>query len=100
VAEIARERDGATKVTIVPQPREGQHRSDPCCPVGRSIQVVARRTIALSLAVCCALTACSGSDGTDDEPPSIGGINGPAVVDPSFDPFATDPSAPPAADGG
>lgn len=45
-------------------------------------------------------TSCTGSDGTDDESPSIGGINGPAVVDPSFDPFATDPSAPPAANGG
>lgn len=44
------------------------------------------------------VTSCTGSDG--DEPPSIGGINGPAVVDPSFDPFATDPSAPPATDGG
>ena len=47
-----------------------------------------------------AATACTGSDGSDDESPSIGGINGPAVVDPSFDPFATDPSAPPATDGG
>ena len=47
-----------------------------------------------------AAAACSGSDGSDDEPPSIGGINGPAVVDPSFDPFAPDPSAPPATDGG
>ena len=46
------------------------------------------------------LTSCTGSDGSDDVPPSIGGINGPAVVDPSFDPFATDPSAPPATDGG
>ncbi len=46
------------------------------------------------------VTACSGSDGSDDESPTIGGINGPAVVDPSFDPFATDPSAPPATDGG
>jgi hypothetical protein len=48
------------------------------------------------------LVACSGSDGSDDEqPPTIGGINGPAVVDPSFDPFATDPSAPPTTtDGG
>jgi hypothetical protein len=44
--------------------------------------------------------ACSGSDGTDDDSPSIGGINGPAEVDPSFDPFATDPSAPPVTDGG
>ena len=46
------------------------------------------------------VTACSSSDGNDDGPPTIGGINGPAVVDPSFDPFATDPSAPPATDGG
>lgn len=46
------------------------------------------------------VTSCSGSDGTDDESPSIGGINGPAVVDPSFDPFATDPSAPPVTDRG
>jgi hypothetical protein len=41
------------------------------------------------------LVACSGSDEVDDETPPIGGIDGPAVVDPSFDPFATDPSAPP-----
>ena len=45
-------------------------------------------------------SSCTGSDGSEDEPPTIGGINGPAVVDPSFDPFATDPSAPPATDGG
>jgi hypothetical protein len=44
--------------------------------------------------------ACTGSDGTDDRPPSIGEINGPAVVDPSFDPFATDPPVSPATDGG
>ena len=47
-----------------------------------------------------AATSCTGSDGTDDESPPIGGINGPAVVDPSFDPFATDPSAPPPPTGG
>jgi hypothetical protein len=47
-----------------------------------------------------AAASCTGSDQSDDESPSIGGINGPAVVDPSFDPFATDPSAPPATDGG
>jgi hypothetical protein len=49
-----------------------------------------------------ALVACSGSDGTEDDeqPPTLGGINGPAVVDPSFDPFATDPSAPAVTDGG
>jgi hypothetical protein len=40
------------------------------------------------------LVACTGSDETDGTVP-LGGINGPAVVDPSFDPFATDPSAPP-----
>ncbi len=57
---------------------------------------------ALVIAVLTALivTSCSSSDGNDDEPPTIGGINGPAVVDPSFDPFATDPSVPPATDGG
>ncbi len=46
------------------------------------------------------MAACSSSDGGDDDSPSIGGINGPAVVDPSFDPFATGPSSPPATDGG
>jgi hypothetical protein len=39
--------------------------------------------------------ACSGSGDTDGTVPT-GGINGPGVVDPSFDPFTTDPSAPPA----
>jgi len=62
------------------------------------------------LAVSLLFVACSGSDGTDvdDEQPSstvpatgaIGAINGPAVVDPSFDPFATVPSAPTPTDGG
>jgi hypothetical protein len=47
-----------------------------------------------------AVTACSGSDDTDDGPPTIGGINGPAVVDPSFDPFATAPSTPGTSVGG
>jgi len=48
------------------------------------------------------LVACSGSDGSDDveQQPTIGGINGPAVVDPSFDPFATDPSVPTDTRGG
>ena len=72
-----------------------------------------RRSIVLGLAVSLLFVACSGSDGTDvdDEQPSstvpaagangaIGGINGPAVVDPSFDPFATVPSAPTSTDGG
>ncbi len=50
-----------------------------------------------------ALLACSGSDGNDnddEQPPTLGGINGPAQVDPSFDPFSTDPSTLPAGDGG
>ena len=62
--------------------------------------------VALSLVASLALAACSGSDGpspgpgVDDAPPTIGGINGPAVVDPSFDPFATVPFAPTPTDGG
>ncbi len=61
-----------------------------------------RRSVALSLVATLALVACSGSDGSDDveQQPTIGGINGPAVVDPSFDPFATEPSAPTDTDGG
>ena len=58
-----------------------------------------RRLVALNLVASLALLACSGSD-DDQQSPTIGGINGPAVVDPSFDPFATDPSAPPATGGG
>ncbi len=56
--------------------------------------------VVASMILALVVVACSGSDDTDDDSPSIGGINGPAVVDPSFDPFATDPSAPPATDGG
>jgi len=51
----------------------------------------------MGMAVSLALVACSGSDGSDDvddQSPPAGGINGPAVVDPSFEPFATNPSAP------
>jgi hypothetical protein len=59
-----------------------------------------RRTIAVSVVTFLVLAGCSGSDETDDDTPVIGGINGPAVVDPSFDPFATDPSAPPVTTGG
>ena len=72
--------------------------------------MVGRRVAALSLVASLALAACSGSDGpdvdvdvdvdVDDAPSTIGGINGPAVVDPSFDPFATVPSAPTPTDGG
>ncbi len=54
-----------------------------------------RRVNAWCVVALVGLVACSGSDEVDDETPSIGGINGPAVVDPSFDPFVTDPSAPP-----
>jgi len=56
--------------------------------------------VALSLVACLALTACSGSDDSDDDSPSLERIDGPAVVDPSFDPFVTDPSDPPVTDGG
>ena len=68
--------------------------------------MVGRRVVGLSLVAMLALAACSGSDGpdvgpdVDDAPSTIGGINGPAVVDPSFDPFATVPSAPTPTDGG
>ena len=64
--------------------------------------MVGRRVVALSLVASLALAACSGSDGpdVDDAPPTIGGINGPAVVDPSFDPFATVPSGPSSTVGG
>ena len=55
-----------------------------------------RRVSAWCVLVLLGLVACSGSDDVPDETPAIGGINGPAVVDPSFDPFATDPSTPPA----
>jgi hypothetical protein len=57
------------------------------------------RGAAIALVGLLALAACSGSDGTEDEPTPLGGINGPAVVDPSFDPFATDPPASPATTG-
>ncbi len=59
-----------------------------------------RRALAATLLVTFAFAACTGSNDGDPGSPSIGGINGPAVVDPSFDPFATDPSAPSLTDGG
>ena len=47
------------------------------------------------------VAACSGSDGGDDQqPPTLDRIDGPAQVDPSFDPFATDPSVPAQTVGG
>ena len=45
------------------------------------------------------LASCSGS-GDGDDSPTLDRIDGPAEVDPSFDPFATDPSAPAVTDGG
>jgi hypothetical protein len=54
-----------------------------------------RRLTARCVVAVLGAVACSGSDDVDDQTPPIGGIDGPAVVDPSFDPFATDPSAPP-----
>ncbi len=39
-----------------------------------------------------ALVGCS--DSGSDDPPTLDRIDGPAQVDPSYDPFATDPAAP------
>jgi hypothetical protein len=51
-------------------------------------RVVSAAGIAVCLVV--ALTSCSGS-GEPDGPPVLDRIDGPAQVDPSFDPFATTP---------
>jgi len=40
------------------------------------------------------LLACSASETPIDETPTLDRIDGPAVVDPDFDPFATVASAP------
>jgi hypothetical protein len=48
------------------------------------------------LAVIASMSACSGSSSQPDDPPVLDRIDGPARVDPSFDPFATVP----ATDGG
>jgi hypothetical protein len=50
------------------------------------------------------LAACSGGDRTED-PPTLDRIDGPAQIDPSFDPMqpdrgAGDPAAPPTTDPG
>ena len=59
-----------------------------------------RRALAAVLLLA-SVAACSGSDGGDDQqPPTLDRIDGPAQVDPSFDPFATDPSAPAPTVGG
>ena len=48
----------------------------------------------LAATLCGGLLACSASDVPDDQPPTLDRIDGPAVVDPEFDPFATVASAP------
>jgi len=75
-------------------------REDRIMRTGGSHHISWRAVAVIAVVGAVGVTSCTDSDGFDDEPPSIGGINGPAVVDPSFDPFATDPSAPPATDGG
>jgi hypothetical protein len=53
---------------------------------------MSRRVLAgvLGCALALALSACSSSDGPDG-PLELERIDGPAQVDPSFDPFATTP---------
>jgi hypothetical protein len=46
-----------------------------------------------------AVAGCSGSDGTKT-PPELDRIDGPAQVDPSFDPMQVDTSAPAATEPG
>ncbi len=65
--------------------------------MNRILGVVAAALLAVTVA------ACSDSSGPDT-PPGLERIDGPAQVDPSFDPFATSPSGPPSSrvadDGG
>ena len=49
-----------------------------------------REVLAVALAALAFLPACDDGGGTD-EPPGLDRIDGPARVDPSFDPFATVP---------
>ena len=49
-----------------------------------------RRAAAVVLVTVVFLSACDDGGGTD-EPPGLDRIDGPARVDPSFDPFATVP---------
>ncbi len=53
---------------------------------------MSRRVLAgvLGCALAAGLSACSSSDGPDG-PPVLERIDGPAQVDPSYDPFATTP---------
>jgi hypothetical protein len=94
VVDTSHQRDGRPKVTIVPvaiasgvRPRD--------VFAGRRVDGVERPLVVLCLAASFGVLACSGSDGSDDRPPTLDRIDGPAQVDPSFDPFATDPSVPP-----
>ncbi|MGB0113557.1 MAG: hypothetical protein WBP59_10085 [Ilumatobacteraceae bacterium] len=52
------------------------------------------RLFAATVSIVALLTACSSSGDPDPaDDPGIGGINGPAQVDPSYDPFDVEPSA-------
>jgi hypothetical protein len=53
------------------------------------------RATALTVAGLVAMGAVTGcSDSGTDEPPTLDRIDGPAQVDPSYEPFATDRAAP------
>jgi hypothetical protein len=53
------------------------------------------RAAALTVAGLVAMAAVAGcSDSGADEPPTLDRIDGPAQVDPSYEPFATDRAAP------
>lgn len=54
-----------------------------------------RATVLLVLVVACVpAVGCSGSDAPEEEP-GLDRIDGPAQVDPSYDPFAVDPTIAP-----
>ncbi len=63
-----------------------------------------KRLALAALAVVVAATVTSCSDSGPATPPALDRIDGPAEVDPSFDPFATTPSSAPSSlladDGG
>ncbi|HSL73680.1 MAG TPA: hypothetical protein VK853_04405 [Ilumatobacteraceae bacterium] len=56
------------------------------CSVGKTGAVIVTAIVTVIVAA----SACSGSS-EPTGPPSLDRIDGPAVVDPSFDPFATIP---------